>query len=84
MIIIENLNDLKFFFLVFFTFLANIDDVPAQETPTKENGISSTKIAYVSFGIAFILLLLCFTVTFTRYKKAVRKRMERSAFIVAI
>ncbi|XP_078355560.1 uncharacterized protein LOC144640230 [Oculina patagonica] len=57
---------------------ANKEDAPTQDAPTQENVISNMKIAYISFGAAFILLLLCFVVAFWSYKKSNRKRMERS------
>ncbi|KAJ7377483.1 Tyrosine-protein kinase abl1 [Desmophyllum pertusum] len=49
------------------------------EIPTEENAVSNIKIAYILFGAAFLLLLLCFVVVFWCYKKAHRKRIERSA-----
>ncbi|KAL9985710.1 hypothetical protein ACROYT_G008146 [Oculina patagonica] len=53
-------------------------DEPTQDAPAQENVISNIEIAYISFGAAFILLLLCFIVAFWSYKKSNRKRMERS------
>ncbi|KAJ7393784.1 chromatin-modulating protein mrc1 [Desmophyllum pertusum] len=58
-------------------------EIPTQEntvsnTPTQENAVSDIKIAYISFGVAFLLLLLCFVVVFWCYRKTHRKRIERS------
>ncbi|KAJ7393788.1 hypothetical protein OS493_003448, partial [Desmophyllum pertusum] len=55
------------------------NEVNKGEIPTKENAVSNIKIAYISFGVAFLLLLLCFVVVFWCYRKAHRKRIERSA-----
>ena len=74
---------IRAFYLSLLTFLANKEDVPAQEASTQDNVISDIKIAYISFGVAFVLLLLSFMVAFWIYKKSVRHRMERSALLVA-
>ena len=75
----------KFLFLIDLIFLlsANEADAPTQEDPTQENAISNIKIAYISFAVAFVLLLLCFVVAFCSYKKSTRKRIERLHIIVA-
>ena len=63
-------------------FSANKDDVPIQEVPSKGNVISNLMIAYISFGVAFILLVLFFLAIFLSYKKSSRKRMERLSVFV--
>ena len=74
-----------FAFLSLF-FLVNRGEIPTQENAvpnilTHENAVSNINIAYISFGVAFLLLLLCFVVGFWCYRKSHRKRIERLYFI---
>ena len=51
--------------------------------PKDQHGTSSVTVAYISFGVVFILLVVCFVVAFWCYRKYSRKRLERLPLIAA-
>ena len=49
---------------------------------TDQIGTSTVTIAYISFGVGFISIVMCFVFAFCFYRKSGRKRMERLHLII--